>query len=290
MSSPGLVDALLAAMTLLWSMNYIAGKVALHDFPAPLLAGLRTALAALCLIPVYMVLRRGARPRSRADFASLTLLGLLGVAANQFFYVAGLGRTSVAHASFMIALTPVLVLLIAAALGQERLGRWKLAGMGIAATGVVALQSEPSHRSGATLAGDALVFSGALSFAFYTVLGKRVSGRFGSVTVNSFAFWTGSLALLPLTLAGGSGFAFRRVTPLAWWALVYMAVFASVAAYLIYSYALAYVPASRAAVFSYLQPFLATLLAIPLLHEPLTLPVVGGGALVLAGVALSGKS
>jgi drug/metabolite transporter (DMT)-like permease len=66
-----------------------------------------------------------------------------------------------------------------------------------------------------------------------------------------------------------------------------MAVFPSVVCYSIYYYALTYVPASRVSAFSYLQPLLAILMAIPLLGEQPTRSLMAGGALVLTGVFLA---
>jgi drug/metabolite transporter (DMT)-like permease len=68
---------------------------------------------------------------------------------------------------------------------------------------------------------------------------------------------------------------------------MYMAVFSSIVAHVIYYWALSHLPASRVASFSYLQPLVATVLAVPALGEPVTPPVVAGGALVLAGVWLT---
>jgi drug/metabolite transporter (DMT)-like permease len=66
-----------------------------------------------------------------------------------------------------------------------------------------------------------------------------------------------------------------------------MAAFPSVACYLIFYWALTQIPASRVASFSYLQPLTATVAAVPLLGEPVTLWLAGGGALVLLGVYLT---
>ena len=68
-----------------------------------------------------------------------------------------------------------------------------------------------------------------------------------------------------------------------------MAVFPSVVCYSIYYYALTHVPASRVAAFSYLQPLLATIMAILLLGENTTAGLMSGGALVLLGVFIAEK-
>ena len=280
---------LISLMTALWAANFVISKIALREMPAVLTAGLRTTLAGLFILPIYVVSHRNGSQSawSRRDIPILIFLGVFGVALNQLFFVLGIGRTSVAHAAIVIGLTPVMVLLIAAAMGQERLQAVKLIGMLIALGGVLVLQMTAGNGSGATLLGDLYIFLAALAFAVFTVSGKRVSSKFGSVTVNTFAYVGGGLMLLPVTIWDGAGFDFAAVSSAAWMSLIYMAVFPSVVCYLIYYYALMHIPASRVSAFSYLQPLLATLLAIPVLGERLNASLVVGGALVLLGVYLT---
>ena len=85
-----------------------------------------------------------------------------------------MSRTSVAHAALMIALTPILVLLIAAMRGQEHLSAGKLAGMALAICGVggAELRSRQRRRTVRRLAGDLIVFGASLCFALFTVFGQ----------------------------------------------------------------------------------------------------------------------
>jgi drug/metabolite transporter (DMT)-like permease len=93
--------------------------------------------------------------------------------------------------------------------------------------------------------------------------------------------------LAPITIWASIGFDWTRVSAAGWLGLIYMAAFPSVVCYLIYYWALTYIPASRVSSFSYLQPPIATLLAVPLLGEPVTVWLALGGALVLLGVFLT---
>lgn len=93
--------------------------------------------------------------------------------------------------------------------------------------------------------------------------------------------------MLPVIAWQSYGFDFTQVSAVAWTGILYMALFSSVLCYVIYYYALTYVPASRVAAFSYLQPVLATVMAIPLLGEHPTSALLMGGTLVLLGVFLA---
>jgi drug/metabolite transporter (DMT)-like permease len=278
---------LIGLMVLFWAMNFLIGKVALREFPDTLLAGLRVSLAGALISPVYAFRSRKA-PASgewrRDELPALIFLGFVGVALNQLCFIMGLHRTSVAHASLLMGMTPVMVLLIAAVIGQERITTKKVVGLAISLAGVAVLNHAPSKASGATPLGDLFIFLAATTFALFTVFGKRTTVRHGSVTVNTFAYVGGAMILSPVTIWQASRFAFSGLSAAAWASLLYMALFPSLICYLIYYYALTYIRASRISAFSYLQPLLATTLAALILKEPVTSGLVAGGALVLAGV------
>jgi len=278
---------LIAAMVFFWSANYIVGKIALREFPPLLLCGLRICLAGLFMLPLYAMQSRPASWK-RQDLPMLLFLGVCGVTANQLFFIIGLSRTSVVHSVLIIAMTPIFVLLIAAIIKQEEITVRKAAGMLIAVIGVGILNAlPPSTGANATIAGDLFSVLAAVTFAMFTVLSKKVSLRHSSITVNTFAYVAGAIALAPVVIWRGRNFSFGEVSVTAWSSVLYMALFPSVICYLIYYYALSHISASRVSAFSYLQPVVATLLAALTLGERVTLPLVAGGAVIFSGVYLT---
>jgi len=284
----GLLYGLIGLMVTFWSGNFIVGKLALRNFPPLLLVGLRAALAGAFILPVYWWEgRREAHRWKREDVPGLILMGLFGVALNQFFFVMGLSRTSVAHSAIISGLGPMLVLLTASLAGLERLTARKAIGMTVALAGVAVLKSFEGKSSGATWTGDVLTFLGGATFAIFTVAGKRAAARHTSVTVNTFAYCTSGLALAPVTLWQAWDFPFAGVAAMGWVALAYMALFPSVVCYLIYYYALRKIAASRLSAFSYLQPLLATTMGVALLGEHIGATLVVGGTVIFSGVYLA---
>ena len=290
MSGSALLYALIFLMVAFWSGNYIAGKIALHEFSPMLLAGLRIGFAGVIMAPLYAWERASKPPRehARGDVVRLLLLGLLGVTLNQVFFVVGLSRTSVAHAAILIGLTPIQVLAIAAVRGQERITARKATGMAIALAGVAILKSfEPAGGTGATWTGDIAVLMAGLCFALFTVFGKEATERYSTITMNTYAYVGGAIALLPWTLWEAARQPPADVSAGAWLAAIYMALFPSVIAYLIYYHALAHMTATRVSAFSYLQPVFASILSVAILGESLGAPVIAGGAVILGGVYLA---
>jgi Predicted permease, DMT superfamily len=285
--SPLKLYSLIALMVFFWSLNFVVGKIALRDFPPMLLACLRTTLAGVFVLPVYLLHQEKTQWKAR-DVPLLIQLGVFGVALNQVFFVLGLNRTSVAHAALIIALTPLLVLLLASARGLEAFSARKVAGMAIAVGGVGVIHIAKSSQ--ASFVGDLFVLLAAITFTIFTVFAKEATARHGSVTMNTFAYAGGAILLLPVTILVSRDFDFAGVSAAGWLCLIYMALFPSVLCYLIYYYVLTYIPASRVSAFSYLQPFVATLLAIPLLNEHVTISLIVGGTLVLLGVFVTERT
>lgn len=280
---------LLGVMLVIWAGNFIFAKLAVRDVPPLLVACLRTVLSGLFMIPIYRLARPGAdptlRPWTRRDVPRMAAVGVLGIVANQFAFVVAMSFTSVAHGAVVGATAPVLVLLGAAALGRERLRRGRLLGMLLAAAGVAVIQLGRTAGGGASLLGDAIMLGNAALFAAFSIFGKDLSAEVGTLAVNAVAFWGGALLASPfaawgLWALGGP----QRIGLAAWSGILYMSFAPSIVGYLIYSHALRYLPASRVASVTYLQPVLATLLAMAVLGERPGLVYACGAGVILGGV------
>ena len=251
-----LLWVLIAVMVLAWSGNFIIAKFTLRELPPFALLFLRVLFSNGLLLPLYLASRQHRRqPLERGDWKWFALLGLFGIALNQTGFTVGLHHTTVSHSSLIISLSPLLVLILASRMQLERFTRQKLAGMALSFAGVGVLTLE--HGAGTrnpTFLGDLLT---------------------GMVVVAPLAGWE----LFEVNWAA--------VTWRGWLGVAYMAAMASVAAYMIFYYALSKISASRVIAFSYLQPVLATILAILFLGERITPYLLVGGALVLVGVALA---
>ncbi len=283
-----LLYSLLGFMILTWGLNFVVGKIALREIPPLAVAAMRTVIAGVFILPVFLWRTRGRRRSWPArDVAYLLFLGVALAVGNQLLFVVGLSRTSVAHAAVAVALSPITALLIAAIAGQERITGRKAAGMLIAFSGIIALQLGRTGGNGPTLAGDLILLLSGSMFAAYAVFGKALTARYGSLTANTFAYTGGAVLMLPATVWLLGTFHAARVSIAAWAAVAYMAVFSAVVAYMIFYYALQWLPASRVSAFSYLQPLIAAGSAALILGERPTAGFAAACVLVLTGVFLT---
>ncbi len=278
-------------VTFIWAANAVAGKFALRGFPPLALAQLRVGGATVGFLIVYVALhgwpKFGFTP---SDWVFMALAGLNGVTLNQAFYLTGLSRTSVAHTALIVALGPVLVLVLARLMRMETLTAGKTLGTVIAFCGVGALAlGAPSTAVKASLAGDALLLTGRLAFSYYTILIKQGAGRYDLLTLNTVTFALGSLMMLPISVHALWKTHWRAVPVEAWEGLIFMVVFASVVAYLLFAYVLTAMTASQASAYIYLAPVIAIALGVWLLAETVTWRIGVAGAMILFGLFLTGQ-
>lgn len=289
--SPARLYTLVSLMTFFWSANFLIGKIALREIPGPLAAALRVLIAGVGIVPFYRFRNGGWGRWSKKDLLALAILGVAGIGVNQFCFIVGLSRTTVAHSALIIGMTPILVLVMAAARGLERITPLRLAGMMLAFGGVGVLSLEHGSGAGAsstpTLAGDLITLVAATAFAAYIVFSKEIRPHHSALAANVVLFGSGAIFVLPVIFWQGWSFPFAKVSAAGWLAILYMAALPSLFCYLVFYYALGYFAASRLSAFSYLQPVLATLLGVLLLGEHVTGLAAAGGAVILGGVFLT---
>jgi drug/metabolite transporter (DMT)-like permease len=277
----------LLMMLVLWSGNYVAGKIALRTFDPVTLTCLRLQLAAFIMLVIYFS-RRERQPLKLADAWPFLYLGFLGVVINQGLFTVGLNYTTSNHSAVIIAVGPIIILLLARTLKLEALTTAKVVGMAISFVGVYLLETEsgsPAHSP--FLFGDLITFGGVIGFSSYAVLGKRVAAQYDAVAMNTFNCVAAALLLLAITIRQSIHLDWHHVTLSGWLGMIYMAAGSSVGAYTIFYWVLRYMTASRVGAVSYFQPIVVILLSMAFLGERPSRMLLEGTALVLVGVFLA---
>jgi drug/metabolite transporter (DMT)-like permease len=275
--------------TFCWASNIVAVKWALEGFNASALAELRICGAAI-VFWIICILQSGFRSPhlDRRQWFILALMAFCGITLNQIFYIGGIARTSVTHTGLIQAVQPVMVLLLAAALGMEALSSRKWVAMVLAFAGVgTLLIGKAPQGSPAGWTGDLMLVAASAVFAYYTILMKDAANGYSIVALNALVFGLGAILLLPFCARSVAEIRWTQIPAQASWGLAYMILFGSFVAYLIYAYALQELAASKVAAFSYLQPLMAVALGVWLMSEQITIKIVAGGGMILGGVYLA---
>lgn len=260
-----------ASMALFAKFAYGAGVT-----PSVLLA-MRFGLAALMLAPVVF-LQRLPLPRGMA-LGGLVLMGVLYTAQSQSFFTALLHASS-GLVALLLYVYPVLVTLLAVALGWERLDRRTGLLLVFAIGGMAVMLGD--NLEGQPL-GIVLGLAAAGLYAIYILIGGRVT--LGTNPLAATLVIMSVAAVGNGTLAIGEG-ATLPLDPMAWAAIAAIALFSTVIAISCFLIGIKYVGASQASIISTAEPVITLCLGVALLGEAVTAGQLAGGAMVLTAVVL----
>ena len=282
--SPLLLHSTLLGVQLAFASLSVVGKLALVYLTPFALSFAR--ITGACIVLLGVELAKHGRPRLPvAEHARIAGLALLGVVLNQLLFLSGLAHTTATHATLLGSTIPAFTVVIAIVLGRERLSLRAIVGLAIAFGSVAWLVTGEHGTAGGSWVGDAMILANALSYALYLVLARGTLERVGPARVIALVFFYGMLFTAPL----GAADLVRALPHLGWrgtWLLAYLVVVATVFTYAANAFALRHAKSSLVAVYIYVQPVVATLLAAWWLHEQPGPRVYAAGALVLFGVGL----
>ena len=216
------------------------------------------------------------------------LYALLGVSFNQILFISGLALTTAIHTTILTATIPVFTLAAAVLLRRESLTARAAAGILLAGAGALALlNAQRFDWAEGSFRGDLLIIANSVSYSLYLVLSRRGLARYRAAAFTAAVFRYGAVLIVLAAIPDLRRFSPSRTPPLAWVCLAAVVVLCTVIPYLLNSWALARTHASRVAFYVFLQPLIATALAIPILGESLTGKALTAGALILAGLAVA---
>lgn len=246
---------------------------------------LRTVIAAPILLVVAWRESGRAVPRAtRADLATMAILGVVVVVTN-LLYLMAVDRAGVAPATLVaLCVPPVLIAATAATILGERLAGRAVVALGGAVAGTVLLVGwDGGETDGAFLGGILIAFGCAALIALFTMVSRTFAGRHPASRPLAVGFTVGAVALAPVAVARGVPLDQSGET---WALLVYLAVVPSVVAYWMYQRALRDVAAATASVVTLLEPLVATVLAWWLFGERLGWTGLAGGVVLCGSIAL----
>ena len=267
-----------------WGTNFVVIKVGLRDLPPFLFALLRFFFSA---VPFVFFL-----PRPRTPWRWVMLYGVL-IGAGQFgpVYYAMRADISPGLASLVVQSQVIFTIALSVWIFGERLRAITVAGVVIAVAGLGVIAS---HLDGsATPAGIVIVLGGGLAWAAANVTVKKAAAeRQAPFSMLAFMAWASVFAVPPLLLLTGvlegpavALHAMANSGAAAWGALAWQVVGNTLFAWAAWGYLLARHDAAVVAPYALLVPVFGIGASALLLREPLPAWKLGGGALVLAGIA-----
>jgi drug/metabolite transporter (DMT)-like permease len=267
------------ALVFMVGTNTVTVKTTVEELAPLWSGGLRFAAAALILGAVVL-LRRQPLPRGRA-MAGVVLFGMLSFGGFFAFAYIGIQRLPVSVAAVTFAAVPLLTFLAAVVHGLESFRWLTLAGAVLAVAGIAFMVGGVGNGRLSVLGLLAMLAAGVCA-AEAAVIAKRFP-PVSPLMMNALGMTIGAVVLLGLSFAWGESHAIPRTAP-TWIALGYLVLIGSIALFITYLFVLQRWTASGASYFSVVAPIVAVGLAAIFQGERITLAIVGGGVLVLAGV------
>ncbi len=278
----------LFSVALIYGANYtIAKEVLDNDYIQPLGFILLRVLSGLILFSLVHFLFIKEKIE-RKDVGKLILCGLFGVAINQMFFFTGLKLTRPINAALIMTVCPIIVLIVSAIILKEAVTVRKLLGIVLGASGAILLilYGEELSFGKDRILGDIMIFVNATSYGIYLVLVKSLMQKYHPFTVVKWVFSIGILFVFPFGIGELAAVDWSLFKSSTWIAVAYVLIFTTFLAYFLNAYALKMVRASTVSIYIYLQPVLATLVAVLVQSDQLVLQKVVFGLMIFAGVYL----
>jgi drug/metabolite transporter (DMT)-like permease len=272
-----------------YGTSYVVARITLESVPPATLAFTRLALGALAL--ALSSRRQPAAPLSGADRRAIAWMGILGFAGAYICSNWGIAHSTATNGALLITVEPIAMILLSPWYLGERLSRRGAVGaaLTIAGTVVLVVNGIPgvTEKLVPHWAGDLVLVVAGVAYASYSLLGRRVLERHAPLGVTIRSLVWGAAALLPIAALEWASGARPTWSATAVSGTLYLAVVITALGYVVWNWALARVPAPRAAIFLNVQPIVGVLLGALVLGEPVTVFTVAGGVLVVTGLVVA---
>ena len=225
----------------------------------------------------------------KKDILMLLKCAVFGVAANMLLFFKGLAITTPINAAILMVTTPLFVAFFSFFLLNEKVTKLKVIGLCFGVFGAILLLLGPSLSfNSSTLWGDVMVMTNAIIYAYYLIIAKPLLHKYSPLTVIKWTFFFGGLLVIPFGFTELKEVQWQAIPNSIWSAIIFLIIGATYITYVLNAWALRNANATLVGAYIYLQPVLATIIAVSIGKDSLTLPKVLFSLLIFIGVYLVG--
>ncbi|MBK5277292.1 MAG: EamA family transporter [Bacteroidia bacterium] len=272
---------------MIWGTTFLAIRIGVHEFPPFLFAAIRQIGAGLFLTAIVFITQKPKLPNFRY-FAQMAVMGFLMITLSNGLVSWAEVFVDSGIAAIICSLMPVLVILINLSVNRSELPNTMIViGAIIGLAGIVLIFSEhlQSFADPNYTIGILLIFIAIVSWAAGSIL-VRKSNQNSNLFLNAgMQMLLGGIFCLPLS------FMFDDLTLIHWtlptiYSLVYLSIFGSAIAYVMYYYAISKLPMTLVSLYSYINPLVAVTLGSLILNEKFNLKIGFAFVVTLVGIYL----
>lgn len=276
---------------LIWGANFIVAKVTLQEFPPMTLALLRFAFASLLLAPFFLAETKKIKIEKK-DLPKLIIIGVLIITLNITFFFEGLKRTTAIDASVLSLIIPMLSVLMGWWFLKEKVFLINLVGIALGFLGALIIIGAPQLLSGnispQMLLGNFLIILAGICWVIGVTISKKILNKYSFLIITALAFMIGTITMfIPAAVEylENPGW-IAQVTILGILGLTFMVLLSSISAYFLFEWGLSKTSVTIADMFQYIEPLVATVLAVFLLGEKVSNQFLLGALLIAVGAYL----
>lgn len=278
----------LGVTSIVWGTTWVASKIGVARMPALQMAYIRQFCAGMIFVLFYMLVKKASLP-TRRQFRWLLIMGLL-----MFVMANGLSTWSLHYiptglSALIGALYPLSVVIIEMIFFRSRsMNGLTFIGLllGISGVGIVFYETAFTQHSEGFGFGVFLSVIAMLAWSAGTIFITRNRMQLDPYYATGWQMLLGSLLLLLFTEFTQPTISFAAIPGTAWLAITYLVLAGSVLSFVAFIYSMKKLPVSIASLYAYINPLVAMVTAALLLNEPLTVYIIWGSVVTLAGVFL----
>lgn len=276
---------------IIWGAASPIFKLSLTNIPPFTLAFIRFFFAGLIFLP--FVIGKWQKMNSK-DFFEILLVGFFGITVNISFFFLGLPRTTSINAPIIASSGPVFLYLMSIFFLKEKPRKRIFWGMMASLLGVLVIIFSPVFFDGKELAfgeieGNIFFVVATLGSVLQTLVGKKVLQKINPIQVTCLSFFFGSLTFLPISTTELNNWSFDLLNINGWIGIIFGILFSSAIAYYLFLYGIAKIKGQEVGLFTYIDPIVAVVIAIPLLGEYPNIWFIIGSILVFGGIMYAEK-
>ena len=228
----------------------------------------------------------------KKDLGLLALCAVCGVAGNQLTFFYGLNMTTPINGALIMLTTPILVLILSMFVFSEKLTLFKgggiVLGLGGAAILILSNRGDIPDAPNPAL-GNIFIGINATFYAAYLVMVKPLMMKYSPITVLKWVFFFGMLYVIPFGAQQMLEIEWSTMPSHIFWSIAFVLFFVTFMAYLLNGAALSIVKPSVSSSYIYLQPLLASIIAVGAGKDEITWSMIVAGCLIFVGVFLVSK-
>ena len=270
---------------IIFGLNFVIAKGIMPHWMEPraiIFLRVTGATAAFWLVGIFAKSEKV----DRKDLKRMFLLAFFGVALNQILFFEGLNLTTPINASIIMVGTPILVLVMAHFIIGDKISRRKLMGiiLGFGGAAFLILRNGHLTLNSDTTLGNILVLINAASYGLFLVMVKPLMSKYRPLTVMKWVFTFGLIFVVPVSIGEISRTNFSVIPLNIWFSIMYVVIFTTIFAYFLNNYSLQKISPSANSSYIYMQPILASIVAIIAGKDKLTITEVVASLLIFSGV------